>query len=108
MTGWFDGFGPLRLLLVGSVVALIALGPFSGGPVRLEGLALFTTLLAPVAFAVFVFVLPLDMMMTAVFMSDAADAKRAALRRVLLTEGALLAVMVLAWMPFVLQLLERP
>jgi len=105
---WFEGFRPLRVLLVGCVIALIALGPFSGGAVRLEGIALFTTLVAPVSFAVFVFVLPLDMMMTLVFMSDAEGAKRSALKRVLITEGVLLLLMVLAWLPFVLQLLRRP
>jgi hypothetical protein len=105
---WFRGFGPLRLLLLGTVAALILLGPFSGGPVRFEGIALFTTLLAPVAFAVFVFVLPLDMLMTLVFMSGADDARRARLRRVMVTEAALLALLVLAWAGFVAQLLERP
>jgi len=103
---WFQGFGPLRLLLVGLAVLLVVLGPFSGGAVSFEGFSLITTLVAPVAYAVFVFVLPLDMMMTRIFMSDATDAKRAALRRVLITEAALLAVLVLAWLPFVLKLLR--
>jgi len=53
-------------------------------------------------------VLPLDMIMTLVFRSDAHAEKRAALGRVLLTEGALLVALVLAWLPFVLQLVERP
>ena len=108
MTRWFDGFGPLRLMLVACAVALVAIGPFSGGPVRLEGIALFTTLIAPVAFATFVFVLPLDMVMTAIFRSDADATKRAALTRVLITEGVLLGAMLLAWISFVMQLVQRP
>jgi hypothetical protein len=108
VTTWFRGFGPLRVLLLGSAAALIVLGPFSGGPVSFEGIALFTTLLAPVAFAVFVFVLPLDMLMALVFMSGADTTRRARLRRVVITEGSLLALLVLAWAGFVAQLLERP
>ena len=104
---WFHGFGVLRLMLVAAALLLIAIGPFSGGRVVLEGLAVITTLVAPVAYAVFVFVLPLDMMMTGIFMSDADAAKRARLRRVLITEGVLLAVLMLSWLPFVLMLVSR-
>ena len=87
--GWLRGFGALRLMLVGSVVLLIAVAPFSGGRVDFEGVALLTTLVAPVAYAVFVFVLPLDMMMTFIFMNDAQGVCRARLKRVLVTEAVL-------------------
>ena len=86
--------------------ALAALGPVSGGTVSFDGIALITTLVAPVAFAVFVFVLPLDLAMSLVFMSDATGERRAALKRALVTEVALLAIMILAWLPFVLTLLR--
>ena len=106
MKAWFHGFGPLRLALVGSAALLVVLGPFSGGPVRLEGMAMYTTLVAPVAFAVFLFVVPLDMTMTAIFMSDADGERRRALRRVMVTEAVLLVALVLAWLPFVLRLVN--
>lgn len=104
---WFHGFGVLRLMLVAASLVLIVMGPFSGGRVILEGFAVITTLVAPVAYAVFVFVLPLDMMMTVVFMSGADAPGRARLKRVLITEGTLLAILMLAWLPFVLMLINR-
>ncbi len=106
MKGWFEGFGGLRLMLVALCAALVLVGPFSGGAVRFDGFALITTLVAPVAFAIFLFVLPLDMVMSWVFMSGASDTRRAALRRAIVTEGALMVLMVLAWLPFVLRLLR--
>ena len=99
LAGWFRGFGLLRLLLLAVSAVLVLVAPFSGGRVVLEGLGVFTTLIAPVAYAVFVFVLPLDMMMTRIFMSDAQPERRARLKRVLITEGVLLALLLLAWMP---------
>jgi len=106
MSAWFQGFGSLRLMLLGTVAALVALGPVSGGTVSFQGVALITTLVAPVAFAIFIFVLPLDMMMTGIFMSDAHAAKRRRLKRVLITETVALVALVLAWLPFVLSLLR--
>ena len=81
-------------------------GPFSGGSVDFAGFALITTLVAPVAYAIFVFVLPLDMTMSAIFMSDTTPRRRAALKRAVITEAVLLAIMLLAWLPFTLQLLR--
>ncbi len=102
---WFDGFGPLRLMLITMVALLAMVGPFSGGRVDFAGFALITTLVAPVTYAIFVFVLPLDMTMSALFMTDTTPERRAALKRALITEAVLLAVMLLAWLPFTLQLL---
>ncbi len=106
MKSWFQGFGPLRLILIAVVGLLIVIGPFSGGSVRFDGLHLITTLVAPVAYAIFIFVLPLDMTMSLVFMSGASEEKRAALKRVMITEGLLFVAMILAWLPFVLTLLR--
>lgn len=103
---WFDDFGPLRLLLIAVVGVLVLLGPFSGGSVDFTGFALITTLVAPVAYAIFVFVLPLDMTMTALFMTDTTPQRRAALKRALITEAVLLAVMMITWLPFTLKLLR--
>ena len=105
LISWFEGFGPLRLMLIGVVSLLVMVGPFSGGAVDFVGFALVTTLIAPVSYAIFIFVLPLDMTMTALFMSDTTPLRRAALKRALITEASLLAVMILAWLPFTLQLL---
>lgn len=106
MLSWFDDFGALRLLLIAVVGVLVLLGPFSGGSVDFAGFALLTTLVAPVAYAIFVFVLPLDMTMTALFMTDTTPQRRAALKRALITEGVLLGVMMMTWLPFTLKLLR--
>ena len=102
---WFEGFGLLRMMLLTMVGLLAMVGPFSGGNVDFAGFALITTLIAPVAYAIFVFVLPLDMTMSALFMTDTTPERRAALKRALITEAVLLAVMLLAWLPFTLRLL---
>ncbi|MFT5446413.1 MAG: hypothetical protein ACI9DC_001580 [Gammaproteobacteria bacterium] len=103
---WFDDFGALRLLLIAVAGGLVLLGPFSGGSVDFAGFALITTLVAPVAYAILVFVLPLDMTMTALFMTDTTPQRRAALKRALITEAVLLAVMIMTWLPFTLKLLR--
>ena len=103
---WFEGFGSLRLLLIVVAILLTLLGPFSGGSVDFAGFALITTLVAPVAYAIFIFVLPLDMTMSALFMTDTTPQRRAALKRALITEAVLLATMLCAWLPFTLQLLR--
>ena len=104
--GWFKGFGALRWILITLSVSLMLLGPVSGGPVSFDGVKMFTTLLAPTFYVVVLFVLPLDMTMTRIFMSDADAVKRLQLKRVLITESALLTLMVLTWLPFVLKLLR--
>lgn len=103
---WLEGFGALRLMLLGTAVLLVVLAPFSGGRVVFEGPAIVTTLLAPVAFAIYVFLLPLDMAMTAIFMSDATQKRHAALKRALITEAVVFVVLMLAWLPFVLGMLR--
>ena len=104
--GWFDGFGALRLMLMTLTGLLIALGPVSGGPVSFEGVKLFTTLLAPTCYVIVLFLLPLDITMSRVFMSGASEARRRQLKRVMVTEAALFVLMVVGWLPFVLQLLR--
>ena len=98
--------GALRTLLVATVLALIAIGPFSGGGLSFDGLAVITTLVAPAFYVIVLFVLPLDMVMTWVFSLNAATAERTRLRQVLVLEGVLFVLMLVAWAPFVLKLLR--
>ena len=65
-----------------------------------------TTLLAPVCFAMLIFVLCLDMLMTRVFMSGSSDAERQRLTMIFRSEGLLLLVLLVSWAPFVLALLR--
>ena len=102
-----SALGALRLLLAAAVVILVALAPFSGGQTNLEtAFSFITTVLAPALFVVFVFVIPLDLTMTYVFMSAKGDSERVRYRNILWFEGALLTILILAWLPLVFNLLQ--
>ena len=98
-------FGPLRLMLALLVLATCAAAPFSDGPAVYSGWRLATTVIAPTIFVMLAFLLPLDMLMSAVFMSGRGEAARARFRRIILAELLLLALLGVAWLPFVLRLL---
>jgi hypothetical protein len=106
MMEFLKNLGLLRSALLGTVVLLIAIGPFAGGHIQFAGWALMTTLLGPVFYVVAVFLLPLDMVMTRVFMSDKTGAARQRFKRILWLELALLVALLLSWAPFVMTLLE--
>ena len=99
-------FGALRVLLVIGVVALIVAAPFSDGPTHSTGWPLVRSVIAPTLFVIMVFVLPLDITMTLVFMSDRQGPERRRLRRIAQTEAVLLVAMLVAWIPLVMRLLR--
>ena len=99
-------FGTLRLLLVIGIVALIIAAPFSDGPTHSTGWPLVRGVIAPTLFVIMAFVLPLDITMTLVFMSDRQGAERRRLRLVAQTEAVLLVAMLVAWTPLVMRLLR--
>ena len=99
-------FGALRVLLVVSVVALILAAPFSDAPAHTTGWPLVRSVIAPTLFVIMAFVLPLDITMTLVFMSDRQGPERRRLRRIAQTEAVLLVAMLVAWMPLVMRLLR--
>ena len=99
-------FGVLRVLLVIGIVALIIAAPFSDGPVYSTGWPLVRSVIAPTLFVIMAFVLPLDITMTLVFMSDRQGSERRRLRRIAQTEAALLVAMLVAWIPLVMRLLR--
>ncbi len=95
-------------MLFALVLLVSAAAPFSEGPAAYSGWRLATTVIAPALFVMLVFLLPLDMMMSAVFMSGREPATRTRFRRIILAELTLLAIMALSWLPFVLRLLNPP
>ena len=99
-------FGALRVLLVLCVVALIVAAPFSDGPAHTTGWPLVGSVIAPTLFVIMAFVLPLDITMTLVFMSDRRGPERRRLLRIAQTEAVLLVAMLAAWTPLVLRLLR--
>jgi hypothetical protein len=100
--------GFLRATLMLTTVLLIFLAPFAGGHVQTSGWPLITTLLAPVLFAMFVFVLCLDMLMTRVFMLGSSAAERQRLTMIFRSEALLMLILLVSWAPFVLALLRLP
>lgn len=101
ITQWFARAGALRTALFLLVVALIILSPFAGGRVVVSGWAMVTTLIAPTFYVILVFVLPLDIMMTWLFMSDKEGAERERFKQIIWLEIALLILLLLSWAPFV-------
>ena len=107
---FLTSFGALRVLLLASVVVLIIAAPFSDGAVQAPGHAsmwpLVRSVIAPTLFVIMAFVLPLDITMTLVFMSDRRGEERRRLRRIAQIETVLLVAMVVAWIPLVMRLLS--
>ena len=99
-------FGALRILLVLGVVALIIAAPFSDGQTHSTGWPLVRSVIAPTLFVIMAFVLPLDITMTLVFMSDRQGPQRRRLRIIAQTEAVLLVAMLAAWIPLLMQLLR--
>ena len=99
-------FGALRVLLLAAVIVLIVAAPFSDGPAHATGWPLVRSVIAPTLFVIMAFVLPLDITMTLVFMSDRHGAERRRLRRIAQTESVLFVAMLLAWMPLLIRLIR--
>ena len=109
MIGNFLGqVGFLRAVLMFATVLLIFLSPFAGGHIQTSGWPLVTTVLAPVCFVIFVFVLCLDMLMTCVFMSGQSDDERRRFIMIVRSEALLLVILLVSWAPFVWELLRAP
>ena len=100
--------GPLRLMLAILVLVVSIASPFSEGPAVYTGWRLATTVIAPAIFVMLVFLLPLDMIMSMVFMSGGSSVTRARFRRIIAIEFMLLVAMMIAWLPFVFRLLNPP
>ena len=98
--------GFLRAILMLGAVLLIILAPFSGGRLDTSGWALVTTLIAPVGFVIFAFLLILDMIMTRVFMLDSSDEDRRRFVLIIKSEAIVLVLLLLAWTPFMIALLS--
>ena len=99
--------GALRTTLIIIVIALIVIAPFTGGSVRVDGWAIIPTLLAPALYVIVVFVLPLEMVMSLIFMSDKHGSERRRYQRILVIELALFLVLLTAWAPFLVELLSK-
>ena len=92
--------------LGGAEAALVTVGPSGAPEVDFEIGVIWPKLIAPPLAVMLVFVVPLDMLMTRVYMSGKQGAERARYRRILIAEGAALVLLVAAWTPFFTTLLD--
>jgi len=101
------GPGLLRVLLAVLALLVALAAPFADGPAVYHGWRMLPTVIAPTLAVVLVFALPLDMLMSRVFMSDQPEPVRARLRRIVRLEAGVLALLVAFWAPFFHALLTR-
>jgi len=102
----FRDLGVLRSLLIGAVILSILAAPFADGTERLRGWAIVPTVIGPTVMMIVVFVLPLDIVMSRVFMIDCEPAGRRRFRRIITTELVALIAVVGAWLPFIVGVLD--
>lgn len=98
MRRFFGYLGPLRALLVLACLFVTATSPFFGAP-DYSWWGFYPTLIAPTLVVLLLFVLPLDMLMTRIFMSEASDADRRRLGHALKLEVVLFLALIAAWFP---------
>jgi hypothetical protein len=98
--------GFLRAVLMLITVLLAFLSLFAGGEVETSGWRLVTTLLAPVFFVIFTFLLSLDMLMTRVFMSASSGAERQRFTVIFRSEALLLVILLASWTPYMLTFMQ--
>ena len=113
--------GALRVALLAAIAVLVASAPFASlhpgafdvsvalagddGPFTASG-AIWLTLVAPPLAVMMAFVVPLDMLMTRIYMTDKQGAERARYRRILAAETLAFLLLVAAWAPFFFALLS--
>jgi len=100
--------GSLRLALLVMAVAAIALAPFAGGEVQYSFPDIVTTFLAPPFAILIAFVVPLDCLMTGLFLHGAAANERRRLRLALSAGGVVWLALVISWAPYFLRLASGP
>ena len=98
--------GPLRLGLTVIVIVLVVAAFFTDGRAHMHDWRLFPSVVAPSLVMMVIFVLPLDITMSCVFMSDAEAPERRRLRTAVMVDSVLFIVLIAAWMPFALKVLD--
>ena len=98
--------GTLRSGLAFATLIVIGAAPFADGSVHMHDWRLFPSVIAPTIMMMLVFTLPLDMTMARIFMSDAETQERERLRLIIRLEALMLILMLLAWIPFMLRVLD--
>lgn len=99
--------GPLRLALLALVLLLIFAAFFADGKVYMHDWRLFPSVIAPSVATMILFVLPLDITMSWVFRASTTEEhEKKRLGMVIKIDVILFGLLILAWMPFILTLLD--
>jgi hypothetical protein len=101
-----DKLGLLRLLLLLVTAIIVIAAPLAGETTYYYDWRIFPTVIAPVIMVMLIFALPLDMLMTSIFMLDTVGTQRRRLRNIIWVELGALVLLLLAWIPFLLRLLN--
>jgi hypothetical protein len=98
--------GPMRLALALFTFILIGMAPFAS-EASFSGWGVVVGTVAPSMTMIMLFALPLDMMMSRIFMTDTEGAERLRYRRILWLELFLMIALILAWRSFIASLLPQ-
>lgn len=107
MTTLLRQIGPLRILLFGITLAIIALAPDGGVTEAHEGWALVPTVLIPALTPMVLMGLLLDAIMSRVWMVSASAEERPRYRRLLWANLAFGTALVIAFIPFIQSLMPE-
>ncbi len=98
--------GPLRsLMLLAAAAASVGAFFAHGGEYDPMSWAIVPNAIAPTVAGTLLFLMPLEMLMTRVFMSEMEGAARGRLQRILRIEAVAYVVLLATWVPFVWSLL---
>jgi hypothetical protein len=107
LTGYFRTLGAQRVALTLLVLLVVIAAPIAYlNETTYGGWLTLPTIIAPSLVPILFFLLLLDMLMSKVFMSNQDEAGQKRFRFILLSHTVTLIVLILAWLPFMLQLLE--
>lgn len=102
----FHLLGALRTALGLASIALAGTAPFVGHRAAFSGWTIYPNLIAPSLTVIVSTVLALDITMSRLFMKEHAGAARRRFRAIAWIEAGLLAVLVLAWTPLAVRLIQ--
>lgn len=107
LSQYIRDLGALRLMLAVLALVVVIFAPSPDVETQTTGWGLVTTGILPATGPIVFMVVLLDMLMSRVLMADTDDAGRRRYRRALWFDGALVLIILLAWLPFLLALAAR-
>lgn len=103
----FSSLGPLRTALLFLTLVLIITAFFADGKMHMHDWRLYPNVIAPSLVMMVFFVYPLDITMSLVFRSSTEDTEhRKRLAKVVKIDCIFYALLILAWLPFMLAVLD--